>query len=143
MKKYDYSMKMSKDIIHIDSLTFKDISITPEELSLRIRKNKSYELFVKYIDDIPAGFIGIMYVSTPHYEAAWIDLLAVIPEFQGKGLGKAMIDYVKCYLCSSDKNVEFISALIRGTNYASLGAAKAQGFSEDGKGDFKLLFCDM
>lgn len=143
MKKYDYSMKMSKDIIHIDSLTFNDISITPEELSLRMRKNKNYELFVKYIDDVPAGFIGIMYVSTPHYEAAWIDLLAVSPDFQGNGLGKTMIAYVKCYLCSSDKNIEFISALIRENNYASLGAAKAQDFSEDGKGNFKLLFCDM
>lgn len=147
MKKYDYSLKMSQDLINLDALTFKDITLDAANLSKRMKQNFAYELFIKYIADEPAGFIGIMYVVTPHYNAAWIDLMAVNPKFQNKGIAKEMINFIKTYL-SSEKNsrknnVEFISALIRKSNIASLNATKSQGFKSDGNGDFELLFLDM
>lgn len=143
MKKYDYTINMSQDIIDIDAATFKDISLTASELSLRIKKNPSYELFVHYVNNTPAGYLGLMYVTTPHYEGAWIDLLAVHPNFQNKGIGKYMIDQAKSYIKDEKSSIEFISALIRKHNLPSLNAAKSQGFRSDGNGDFELLFYDM
>lgn len=147
MKKYDYSLKMSQDLINLDALTFKDITLDADSLAKRMKQNSAYELFIKYIADEPAGFIGIMYVSTPHYNAAWIDLMAVNPKFQNKGIAKEMITFIKASLSaeknSLKNNVEFISALIRKSNIASLSAAKSQGFKSDGNGDFELLFLDM
>lgn len=143
MKKYDYSYKMSQDIINIDTLTFKDITISPDALSLRIADNNSYEIFVKYMDEIPIGFIGIMYVCTPHYEGAWIDLLAVCPQFQGKGIATNMISSVKDYISDTQPHIEFMSALIRSSNSPSLRAVEKAGFKDDGKGNFKLVFCNL
>lgn len=143
MKKYDYSLKMTQDLIDIDMLTFKDITLNAADLTKRMKQNKAYELFIKYIDNEAVGFIGLMYVNTPHYNAAWIDLMAVTPKFQNKGIAKEMIKFSKAYLISEKNNVEFVSALIRKSNLSSLSAAKSQGFKSDGKGDFELLFLDM
>lgn len=134
---------MSADIIKIDALTFKDITLSPDELSLRMKKNDSYELFVKYSNNSPVGFIGIMYVNTPHYSGAWIDLIAVCPEEQRKGMAAFMISYVKDYISDNRPDTEFISALARSSNESSLKAFRKEGFSNDGKGTFELLFCDL
>ena len=95
MKKYDYSIEMSRDIISIDTATFRSIGLSSDELSKRMSENPSYEIFIKYINDIPAGFIGIMKVSTHHYLAHWIDLMAVSPDYLGNGVARDMARYVK------------------------------------------------
>ncbi|MGB5824739.1 MAG: GNAT family N-acetyltransferase [Proteocatella sp.] len=143
MKKYDYTNQMSADIIKIDASTFKDITLAPDQLSLRMSANDSYEIFVKYSNNSPVGFIGIMYVNTPHYNGAWIDLIAVCPEEQGKGMAAFMISYVKDYISDNRPDTEFISALARSTNLPSLKAFKKEGFANDGKGNFELLFCNL
>ena len=142
MKKYDYSIEMSRDIISIDTATFRSIGLSSDDLSKRMSENPSYEIFIKYIDDIPAGFIGIMKVSTPHYEAHWIDLISVIPDYQGNGAAKDMARYVKNYVRENYPSSEFMSALVRSSNTASLRALESEGFRPDGKGSFELLFSE-
>lgn len=140
MKKYDYSIDMSRDIVSIDTSTFKSIELSSDELAGRMATNPSYEIFIKYIDDIPAGFISIMHVCTPHYEAHWIDLIAVSPEYQGNGVAKEMILYVKNYMIEYHPSSEFISALVRSSNVPSIKAFENEGFKTDGKGSFELMF---
>lgn len=142
MKKYDYSIEMSRDIISIDTATFRSIGLSSDELSKRMSENPSYEIFIKYIDDIPAGFIGIMKVSTPHYLAHWIDLIAVSPDYQGKGVARDMARYVKNYVRENYPASEFMSALVRSSNTASLRSLESEGFKPDGKGSFELLFSE-
>ncbi len=142
MKKYDYSIEMSRDIISIDTATFHSIGLSSDELSKRMSENPSYEIFIKYIDDIPAGFIGIMKVSTPHYLAHWIDLIAVSPDYQGNGVARDMARYVKNYVRENYPASEFMSALVRSSNTASLRSLESEGFKPDGKGSFELLFSE-
>ena len=105
-------------------------------------ENPSYEIFIKYINDIPAGFIGIMKVSTPHYLAHWIDLIAVSPDYQGNGVARDMARYVKNYVRENYPASEFMSALVRSSNTASLRSLESEGFKPDGKGSFELLFSE-
>ena len=142
MKKYDYSIEMSRDIISIDTATFRSIGLSSDELSKRMSENLSYEIFIKYINDIPAGFIGIMKVSTPHYLAHWIDLIAVSPDYQGNGVARDMARYVKNYVRENYPASEFMSALVRSSNTASLRSLENEGFKPDGKGSFELLFSE-
>ena len=142
MKKYDYSIEMSRDIISIDTATFRSIGLSSDELSKRMSENPSYEIFIKYINDIPAGFIGIMKVSTPHYLAHWIDLIAVSPDYQGNGVARDMARYVKNYVRENYPASEFMSALVRSTNPASLRSLESEGLKPDGKGSFELLFSE-
>lgn len=142
MKKYDYSIEMSRDIISIDTATFRSIGLSSDELSKRMSENPSYEIFIKYIDDIPAGFIGIMKVSTPHYLAHWIDLIAVSPDYQGNGVARDMARYVKNYVRENYPASEFMSALVRSSNTASLRSLESEGFKPDEKCSFELLFSE-
>ncbi len=140
---YDNSEKMSEDIIFIDKNTFGEITCTAQELSEKLSELSNYHTFVFYTGDTPCGYIALLHVCTLHYEAVWIDLMAVRPEFQGKGIAQKMVAESKDYCRAAYPNAEFMSALIRTSNLASLGAATKQGFSTDGKGSFELLFCDL
>ncbi|WP_028829766.1 GNAT family N-acetyltransferase [Proteocatella sphenisci] len=140
MKKYDYSIEMSRDLISIDTSTFKSITLSSDELAKRMSRNPSYEIFIKYINDVPSGFISTMHVCTPHYEAHWIDLMAVSPDYQNNGVATEMIGYVKNYMNEYHPSSEFISALVRSSNVSSLRALENQGFKTDGQGSFELVF---
>ena len=74
IKEFDGSRKMMEDIIYIDSKSFKDIDSDIDELCERIKKNKQYQLFVKYSQNIPVAYLGILYMSNLHYDGAWADL---------------------------------------------------------------------
>ena len=74
IKEFDGSQKMMEDIIYIDSKSFKDIDSDIDELCERIKKNKQYQLFVKYSQNIPVAYLGILYMSNLHYDGAWADL---------------------------------------------------------------------
>lgn len=140
MVQYDFTIKMSEDIILIDSETFNDISICGLDLLQRLSTSSNYEVFIKYIANIPVGFIGLMHVDTPHYSGTWIDLIAVRPDFQKQGFAKEMIDFSKKYISETRPDSEMMSALVRKGNFSSNYAFKSSAFKNDGNGDFELLF---
>ena len=74
IKEFDGSRKMMEDISYIDSKSFKDIDSDIDELCERIKKNKQYQLFVKYLQNIPVAYLGILYMSNLYYDGAWADL---------------------------------------------------------------------
>ena len=95
IKEFDGSRKMMEDIIYIDSKSFKDIDSDVDELCERIKKNKQYQLFVKYLQNIPVAYLGILYMSNLYYDGAWIDLIAVVEEHRNKGIGKKLLKFAE------------------------------------------------
>ena len=140
---YDYTEKMTEDIIRIDRETFGEISVSAAELAEKLENSSNYSVFVDYQENVFRGFIALLKASTLHYDAVWIDLMVVLPAYQGQGIAQEMIAEVKRHASERFPQAEFISALIRQSNLASIGAASKQGFAPDGKGSFELLFHDL
>lgn len=139
VKKFDYSLTMAADIIAIDRETFQDITMSKEVLCQTLSNWKNYDIYISYINDKATGFIGLMKAITPHYQGWWIDLLAVIPEKQGNGIGSKLIAFAKENYKTED-NV--ITALIRKNNGSSIKAAERNGFKTDMDINFGLFSLD-
>ncbi len=142
LKEFDYSPAMAEALRSIDRETFCGITLSPEELIEKLKASPAYSVFVDYLDEKPTGYITLLSVRTLHYDAVWIDLMAVLPAFQSKGIAQRMIAEAKHRIRTKFPSAEFVSALVRTTNAASLGALKHAGFSADGKGAFELLFLE-
>ena len=117
IKEFDGSQKMMKDIVYIDSKSFKDIDSDIDELCKRIKKNKQYQLFVKYMQSIPVAYLGILYMSNLHYDGAWVDLIAVVEEHRNKGIGKELLKFAESKV--KEKNGTVITGLVRKDNFSS------------------------
>ena len=82
------------------------------ERSLNFLGNATRERFLAKVADEPAGFLTI---SMQGAFVGYIQLLGVAPEFRGRGVGKALIDYAErrifretpnVFICVSDFNQE-------------------------------------
>ena len=117
IKEFDGSRKMMEDIIYIDSKSFKDIDSDIDELCKRIKKNKQYQLFVKYLQNIPVAYLGILYMSNLYYDGAWIDLIAVVEEHRNKGIGKELLKFAENKV--KEKKGTALTGLVRKDNFSS------------------------
>jgi len=117
IKEFDGSQKMMEDIIYIDSKSFKDIDSDIDELCKRIKKNKQYQLFVKYLQNIPVAYLGILYMSNLYYDGAWIDLIAVVEEHRNKGIGKKLLKFAENKV--KEKKGKVLTGLVRKDNFSS------------------------
>ncbi|ASG26099.1 N-acetyltransferase [Fusobacterium nucleatum subsp. nucleatum ATCC 25586] len=117
IKEFDGSQKMMEDIIYIDSKSFKDIDVNVDELCKRIKKNKQYQLFIKYSENIPVAYLGILYMSNLHYDGAWIDLVAVVEEHRNKGIGKELLKFAENMV--KEKKGTVLTGLVRKDNVSS------------------------
>ena len=118
IKEFDGSQKMMEDIIYIDSKSFKDIDSDIDELCKRIKKNKQYQLFVKYLQNIPVAYLGILYMSNLHYDGAWIDLIAVVEEHRNKGIGRELLKFAENKV-KEKKGAVVLTGLVRKDNVSS------------------------
>ena len=117
IKEFDGSRKMMEDIIYIDSKSFKDIDSDIDELCEIIKKNKQYQLFVKYLQNIPVAYLGILYMSNLYYDGAWIDLIAVVEEHRNKGIGKKLLKFAENKV--KEKKGTVLTGLVRKDNFSS------------------------
>ena len=117
IKEFDGSRKMMEDIIYIDSKSFKDIDSDIDKLCERIKKNKQYQLFVKYLQNIPVAYLGILYMSNLYYDGAWIDLIAVVEEHRNKGIGKELLKFAENKV--KEKKGTALTGLVRKDNFSS------------------------
>ncbi|MGY0395407.1 GNAT family N-acetyltransferase [Fusobacterium sp. SYSU M8D902] len=129
IKKFDNSRKMMEDIFFIDSKSFNDIDCNIDELCERIKKNNKYELFIKYKDEKPIAYIGILYVANLHYDGAWIDLIGVIEEFRNVGIGSELVKYAEKIVREQGKKI--ITGLIRKNNISSINMIRHSNFKND------------
>ena len=116
IKEFDGSRKMMEDIIYIDSKSFKDIDSDIDELC-EIKKNKQYQLFVKYLQNIPVAYLGILYMSNLYYDGAWIDLIAVVEGHRNKGIGKKLLKFAENKV--KEKKGTVLTGLVRKDNFSS------------------------
>ncbi len=121
-------------VLEIDGLTFGDCRRTPAEI---VGLNTAdYPVFLAFQGAEPVGYLCLMRVRTLHYDAFWIDLVAVRPDRQGQGAGKALIAFGAAY--AKAQGAEFTSALVRRGNGPSRAAFLHQGFSAAAEG-FDLM----
>lgn len=124
-----------KELIQIDKETFGDMSENIEDI-IKVVNNPNYKVLVASYDDKLVGFIGLMLVNTLHYDAMWIDLLAVSPDYRNKGIATELVE--KAVQLSKTLGLDFMSALVRNDNHASLNTIEKFGFKHEGS-EFKLL----
>ena len=140
IKEFDGSQKMMEDIIYIDSKSFKDIDSDIDELCKRIKKNKQYQLFVKYLQNIPVAYLGILYMSNLHYDGAWGDLIAVVEEHRNKGIGKELLKFAENKV--KEKKGTVLTGLVRKDNFSSSTMFLNSCFKSSEK-DFILYLKDI
>ena len=140
IKEFDGSRKMMEDIIYIDSKSFKDIDSDIDKLCERIKKNKQYQLFVKYLQNIPVAYLGILYTSNLHYDGAWIDLIAVVEEHRNKGIGKELLKFAENKV--KEKKGTILTGLVRKDNFSSSTMFLNSNFKSSEK-DFTLYLKDI
>ena len=141
IKEFDGSQKMMEDIIYIDSKSFKDIDSDIDELCERIKKNKQYELFIKYMQNIPVAYLGILYMSNLHYDGAWIDLIAVVEEHRNKGIGRELLKFAENKV-KEKKGAVVLTGLVRKDNVSSSTMFLNSNFKPSEK-DFILYLKDI
>ena len=140
IKEFDGSRKMMEDIIYIDSKSFKDIDSDIDKLYERIKKNKQYQLFVKYLQNIPVAYLGILYMSNLHYDGAWVDLIAVVEEHRNKGIGKELLKFAENKV--KEKKGTVLTGLVRKDNFSSSTMFLNSCFKSSEK-DFILYLKDI
>lgn len=140
IKEFDGSRKMMEDIIYIDSKSFKDIDSDIDKLCERIKKNKQYQLFVKYLQNIPVAYLGILYTSNLYYDGAWIDLIAVVEEHRNKGIGKELLKFAENKV--KEKKGTILTGLVRKDNFSSSTMFLNSNFKSSEK-DFILYLKDI
>ena len=140
IKEFDGSRKMMEDIIYIDSKSFKDIDSDIDKLCERIKKNKQYQLFVKYLQNIPVAYLGILYMSNLYYDGAWIDLIAVVEEHRNKGIGKKLLKFAENKV--KEKKGTVLTGLVRKDNFSSSTMFLNSNFKPSEK-DFILYLKDI
>lgn len=141
IKEFDGSQKMMEDIIYIDSKSFKDIDSDIDELCERIKKNKQYQLFVKYSQNIPVAYLGILHMSNLHYDGAWIDLIAVVEEHRNKGIGRELLKFAENKV-KEKKGAVVLTGLVRKDNVSSSTMFLNSNFKPSEK-DFILYLKDI
>ena len=141
IKEFDGSQKMMEDIIYIDSKSFKDIDSDIDELCERIKKNKQYQLFVKYLQNIPVAYLGILYMSNLYYDGAWIDLIAVVEEHRNKGIGRELLKFAENKV-KEKKGAVVLTGLVRKDNVSSSTMFLNSNFQPSEK-DFILYLKDI
>lgn len=136
IKEFDGSLKMAEELLVIDRESFKDIPYTSGVLCEKIKKNTHYKVFLYYKEDIPAAYLGLLYVSNLHYDGMWVDLIAVRKKFQNQDIGKILLKFAEEK--ASESSLEMLTGLVKSDNISSLSMFKGSGFIHDDIG-FKLF----
>lgn len=124
-------------VLEIDGLTFKDCRRSPTEIAAL--DSEAYPIFVGWLDGKPVGYLCMMRVKTLHYDAFWVDLVAVTPACRNQGIAKALIAHG--VQLAQAQGAEFVSALVRSGNGSSLSALSSSGFNGGPEG-FTLMVRD-
>ncbi len=93
------------------------------ENSLReMLTSETARFFVALINDEIAGYMGTHIVC----ESAFVDNVAVFPQYRRQGVAKALFDHV--FTMIQANGVEFISLEVRPSNTAALSLYRSLGF---------------
>ena len=77
-----------------------------------------------------------MFVSNPHYDGVWIDLIAVREKYRNQSIGKKMIQEVTALI--RDMNLEVMTSLVSVENIPSQKIMESSMFTTEDH-EFKLF----
>lgn len=129
IRKAESTLEDMKSIKGIDAATFEDCQYTLEEMLQLIDEGKQIVFLAESLGQT-MGFVSLMEVYTLHYHGFWIDLIAVLPECQNRGIGEKLIRYAQAY--AVQQGGAFVSALVRQSNQGSLKSFTKAGFKNEG-----------
>ncbi|HMN13036.1 MAG TPA: GNAT family N-acetyltransferase [Bellilinea sp.] len=136
IREYDGSLAMCEDVLRIDRESFDEIKLNAAELQERLVKRGNYRVFVAYEGDEPAGYMGVLYASTLHYEGLWVDLLATRPQFRAQGIATELSK--EAMRIAREERLEVVTAIVRPTNASSIAVFDKLGFAHSPE-NFVLL----
>lgn len=94
-----------------DEKTFKDI----------FKKNPN-SFFVLFVNDSMAGY----FIIYPYRKGGYIESIAILPPFQGMGLGSYMMEYIIAYF--NQLNYKHITLEVRPSNWKAVRMYEKYGF---------------
>ncbi len=136
IREYDGSLQMCKDVLLIDHESFDEIKLSPADLQERLVKRGNYRVFIEYEGEEPAGYMGVLYASTLHYDGLWIDLLATRPQFRARGIATDLSQWAVDL--AREERLEVVTAIVRPANTSSMAVFDKLGF-EHSQEDFTML----
>lgn len=132
IKKFDGSMEKIKEVMLIDSESFRDIDCDAEMLCERMERNKQYELYIYYENDVPVAYLGLLYVCNLHYDGMWVDLIAVREKYRNKGIGKKLLKFAEEK--AEKENLGAVTGLVKKENLSSSAMFRGREFGYDETG---------
>lgn len=117
------------DTIGSTSRYFKDSQISRDAaqkvylswINNSLENNYVSEIFLAYVNDSLAGWLSL---KNSKFDSS-IDLIGVLPNFQGQGIGTKLILYANNYL---DKNIVTLNTVTEGENISAINFYTKCGF---------------
>ncbi len=125
IRSFNDTLQDATQLKEVDLLTFQDCKYSEERI-IEIAKDQRNNIFVAEIDMRIVGFISLLLVQTLHYRGLWVDLIAVVPAYQHKGIATKLLEQGKQY--SEELGVDFMSGLVAINNTGSQGTFKKCDF---------------
>ncbi|MFZ5967854.1 MAG: GNAT family N-acetyltransferase [Bacillota bacterium] len=135
IRAFNHTIEDARQIKEIDGATFADCHYFVEEI-INIARKEENKIYVAEYDGSMIGFISLLHVHTLHYDGLWVDLIAVHPKYQNKGIAGKLLEQGKVY--GQEIGADFVSGLVAVNNYASQKSFRNHDFCDAGK-DFQLL----
>lgn len=136
IREFDHTGDDALGILAVDSETFQDMALTPDELLDRAQRPENQIFIAESESGEVVGFISLMEAHTLHGIGLWIDLIAVLPAFQKLGVASLLVEKALDY--GREIGVAYSSALVRSNNQASLKTLQKSGYLRE-KTTFELM----
>lgn len=133
IRPFDHTLRDAQGIIDVDRETFGDCHYAPEYL-LELAASARQHVWVAQADDRIVGFVSAFITHSLAAERWEVDLLAVHPSVQGRGIGTALVAQAM-----AAAPVPRIRCIIARSNIASQRAFLKNGFAP--LADACLLVC--
>lgn len=121
---FDRTVNDAEGVIAVDHVTFGDCHYTPEYI-VDLLRNSAQRVWVAEVGRKIVGFVSAFDVHTLAADRWEIDELAVLPQFQGRGIGSALIRRA----LDEAPALPLTRAIVAGQNLASQRALAKNGFS--------------
>lgn len=121
---FNGTIEEAKGIMEVDDTAFGDMQVDAEGL-IALANKEGNAIYVA-LEDKVVGFVSLMEAQTLHGHGLWIDLIAVDPTHQNKGIGEQLVQAALSH--GQNIKADYTSALVHINNAPSLKVLKKAGY---------------